>query len=200
MPYRLQLDPAQMVQEFAELSGRLVRGGEMLRSVKDHDVADRDDAQDGGVPAGQDDALSLRRRDRIVGQGPGARRLRPGRPLHDGRPAGGPLARAQPARARRGSVRGGLGQPDAHRPLAHDRRLRRRLSRRMRRVHLPRARRGPDQPARHLRGRRVHRLLRGAASGARQEPDPDDHADRLPCRPGRTGAQTTASSTCGRAA
>ena len=34
MPYRLQLDPAQMVQEFAEMSGRLVRGGEMLRSVR----------------------------------------------------------------------------------------------------------------------------------------------------------------------
>ena len=35
---RLQLDPAQTVQEFADLSGRLVRGGELLRSVKDQDV------------------------------------------------------------------------------------------------------------------------------------------------------------------
>src|SRR5262245_4415492 len=39
MPMRLQLDPSQTVQEFAELSGRLVRGGELLRSVKDENVA-----------------------------------------------------------------------------------------------------------------------------------------------------------------
>jgi len=38
MPFRLQLDAAQTVREFAELSGRLARGGEMLRSVKDRDV------------------------------------------------------------------------------------------------------------------------------------------------------------------
>jgi len=38
MPFRLQLDPAQTVSEFAELSGRLMRGGEKLRSVKDRDV------------------------------------------------------------------------------------------------------------------------------------------------------------------
>ena len=43
-------------------------------------------------------------------------------------------------------------------------------------------------------------LLRGAAPRAREEPDPDDHADRLPRRPGRRPARTTASSTCGRAA
>ncbi|HTQ00970.1 MAG TPA: class III poly(R)-hydroxyalkanoic acid synthase subunit PhaC [Casimicrobiaceae bacterium] len=39
MPFRLQLDPAQTVHEFAELSGRLVRGTELLSSVKDEDVA-----------------------------------------------------------------------------------------------------------------------------------------------------------------
>jgi polyhydroxyalkanoate synthase len=36
---RLQLDPSQTLQELAELSGRLLRGGELLRSVKDDDVA-----------------------------------------------------------------------------------------------------------------------------------------------------------------
>jgi polyhydroxyalkanoate synthase len=39
MPLRLQLDPVRTVQEFAELSGRLVRGSEMLQSVKDENVA-----------------------------------------------------------------------------------------------------------------------------------------------------------------
>jgi polyhydroxyalkanoate synthase len=38
MPSRLQLDPTQTVHEFAELSGRLVRGSELLRSVKDQNV------------------------------------------------------------------------------------------------------------------------------------------------------------------
>ncbi|MFO1324304.1 MAG: class III poly(R)-hydroxyalkanoic acid synthase subunit PhaC [Burkholderiales bacterium] len=38
MPTRLQLDPAQTVKEFTELSTRLVRGGELLRSVRDRDV------------------------------------------------------------------------------------------------------------------------------------------------------------------
>ncbi len=39
MPPRLQLDPAQTAREFAELGGRMARGSEMLRSVKDSDVA-----------------------------------------------------------------------------------------------------------------------------------------------------------------
>jgi len=38
MPFRLQLDPAGTVKEFAEISGRLVRGSELLRSVKDQEV------------------------------------------------------------------------------------------------------------------------------------------------------------------
>jgi polyhydroxyalkanoate synthase len=38
MPLRLQLDPAGTVKEFAEISGRLVRGSELLRSVKDQEV------------------------------------------------------------------------------------------------------------------------------------------------------------------
>jgi len=38
MPFRLQLDPAGIVKEFAEISGRLVRGSELLRSVKDQEV------------------------------------------------------------------------------------------------------------------------------------------------------------------
>ena len=38
MAARLQLDPAQMVKEFADISGRLVRGSEILRSVKDQEV------------------------------------------------------------------------------------------------------------------------------------------------------------------
>ena len=39
MPPRLQLDPSQTVAEFAELSSRLVRGGDLLGSVKDENVA-----------------------------------------------------------------------------------------------------------------------------------------------------------------
>ena len=38
MGFRLQLDPAGTVKEFAEISGRLVRGSELLRSVKDQEV------------------------------------------------------------------------------------------------------------------------------------------------------------------
>ena len=36
---RLQLDPAGTIKEFAEISQRLVRGSELLRSVKDREVA-----------------------------------------------------------------------------------------------------------------------------------------------------------------
>ena len=42
-----------------------------------------------------------------------------------------------------------------------------------------------DQPARHLRGRRVHDLLCGPVSGDGRRHGADDHADRLPCRHGR---------------
>ena len=67
--------------------------------------------------------------------------------------------------------------------------------------HICRDARHPgDQPARHLRGRRLLAVLRGAVPGAREEPDPDDHAGRLPPGPGRRAGRTTASSTCGRAA
>jgi polyhydroxyalkanoate synthase len=52
----------------------------------------------------------------------------------------GPLARAQPARAGIDLYAGRLGQPVAHGSLAHDRRLRRRLSRVVRRAHLRGAR------------------------------------------------------------
>jgi polyhydroxyalkanoate synthase len=38
MSLRLQLDPAQSMKELAELSGRLVRGSELLRKVKDRNV------------------------------------------------------------------------------------------------------------------------------------------------------------------
>ena len=38
MAARLQLDPAGMLKEFADISGRIVRGGELLRSVKDQEV------------------------------------------------------------------------------------------------------------------------------------------------------------------
>ena len=54
------------------------------------------------------------------------------RPLHHGRPAGGPLAGAQPAQAGHRPLGGGLGQPVARRPLADARRLHRGLSRRLR--------------------------------------------------------------------
>ena len=53
----------------------------------------------------------------------------------------------------------------ADRWLTH-RRLRRRLPRRMRRSTSARARHRQDQPARHLRGRRVHAVLRRAPPGA----------------------------------
>ena len=58
---------------------------------------------------------------------PGADRLRAGRPLHDGRPAGGPLAGPQPAQAQGVDLYVvDWGKPIARRPLAHHRRLRRR--------------------------------------------------------------------------
>ena len=42
MPFRLQLDPAQTVQRVRrDLAAACVRGSELLRSVKDRDVADR---------------------------------------------------------------------------------------------------------------------------------------------------------------
>ena len=48
---------------------------------------------------------------------------------------------------------------------------------------IARARRDrADQPAWHLRGRRLHDLLRGAASREGAEHGSDDHADRLPWR------------------
>ena len=62
MPFRLQLDPAQTVQEFAELS-RPPRARRRAPALGEGPRRrDRDDAQEGSVPAGQDDALSLRRR------------------------------------------------------------------------------------------------------------------------------------------
>ena len=42
-----------------------------------------------------------------------------------------------------------------------------------------------DQSAGHLRRRRLLAVLRGALPGAREEPDPDDHAGGLPPGPGR---------------
>ena len=77
------------------------------------------------------------------------------------------------------------GSPDPQRSLAHVRGLRRRLPERLHRVHLPRARPAGDQPARHLRRRRLLAVLRRALPGARQEPDPDHHAGRLPSGSGR---------------
>ena len=47
------------------------------------------------------------------------------------------------------------------------------------------ARLDSDQPAGHLRRRRLLAVLCRALSGSRQEPDPDDHAGRLPPGPGR---------------
>ena len=176
---------AQALAEFSDFNLKMARGQQMLQRIKDEHVqiatADKD------VVFRQDKTTLYHYKpvaeahDRRAGAG----RLRPDRPLHHDRPAGRPLDAAQPAGARRRRLRGRLGQPDAQRPLADLRRLRRRLPERLRRVHLPRARAAGHQPAGHLRRRRVLALLRGAVPGAREEPDPHHHAGRLPPGPGR---------------
>ena len=55
-----------------------------------------------------------------------------------------------------------------------------------------------DQPARDMRRRRVHHLLRGLASGEAPRAGSDHHADRLPWRQGWPSSGT-GSSICGRA-
>ena len=72
--------------------------------------ADRDHAQGRGLQERQDDPLPLSADGRAPDRNPGPDRLRPDRPLHDGRSAGGSLADPQPARAGRGSLGGRLGQ------------------------------------------------------------------------------------------
>ena len=114
---------------------------------------------------------------------PGADRLRAGRPLHDGRPAGGPLAGPQPAEARRRPLGGRLGPPVARRPVPDHRQLRRLVPRRLRRAHPRGGRRRQGDAARHLRGRHLLDALRRAACREGREPDPDHHPDRLPRRP-----------------
>ena len=99
---------------------------------------------------------------------------------------------------RRRSLCRRLGQSEPRRPLRHARRLRH-LSRRMRRCHRASARDRAHKPARHLRGRRLHHLLRGSASGKGAEYGVDDHADRLPCRQAVGPARVTASSMSGHA-
>ena len=54
--------------------------------------------------------------------------------------------------------------------------------------HLRAARHRPGQPARHLRGRRVHACYAALYPDTRQEPGPHHHADRLPRRPGARSA------------
>ena len=134
------------------------------------------------------------------GRDPGADRLRADRPLHHGGPAGGPLARPQSPQARRRSLRRGLGKPVACRPLAHARRLHRRVSGRVRRSHLRAARYRQGQPAGHLRRRRVYHLLRGAASRDRENAwcSRSRRSTSMAIR-SRIGS-ATASSICGRAA
>jgi hypothetical protein len=158
MAFRLQLDPAGTVREFAEISGRLVRGSEILRSVKDQEV------EVGTTPkkeAFRIDKTVLYRYDAVA-----APTIRTpvlvvyglvGRYTMADLQEDRSLVRNLLAQGRR------LGKPYAHRPLAHDRRLRRRLPRGVRRPHLRGARHRPGHAARHLRGRRVHRVLRGAA-------------------------------------
>ena len=60
---------------------------------------DRDHAQGRGLPHRQGHALPLPPAGRAEDQDPGPDRLQPDRPLHDDRPAGGPLADPQPAEA-----------------------------------------------------------------------------------------------------
>ena len=196
---RIKFDPKQAAREFADFQRKLVRGSELLSKVKDRDV------QIGSTPKTlvfQTDKITLHHYKPtakttiktpvlviygLVGT------------LHDGRPAGRPLAGPQPAGAGRGRLCRRLGQREPRRPLADARRLHRRLPERVRRLHP--SSRGIDQVT-----------LLGICEGgvftlcyAALYPEKvknliltitpvDFHADS-----GRT-ARITASSTCGRAA
>ena len=93
--------------------------------------------------------------------------LRPDRTIHHGRSSARSLAGAKPAVEGARSLADRLGPAGPNRALAHHRRLRGRLHRCRRRPHRAGDRARQDHAARHLRGRRLHDVLRRAASARR---------------------------------
>ena len=166
MPLRLQLDPAQTRPANSPSSrGRLVRGGELLRSVKDQDVEIATTPKQEVFRAGQDRALPLR-------GGRAAQTVKTPVLVVYGLVGRYTMADLQEDRS---LIRNLLAQGvdlyavDWGNPTRTDRWLTSRTtstatSRDCVDLHLPRARHRPGQPARHLRRRRLHHLLRGAAS------------------------------------
>ena len=150
--------------------------------------ADRDHAQGRGLARGQGHAAPLPAARRAEGPDAGAHRLRPDRPLDHGRPAGGPLPGAQPARARHRPLGGGLGQPVARRPLADPGRLHRGLSRRLRRRDPQANRLGRRSPCSASARAASSPPATPRSSRTRWRAGQHHHADRLPRRRGRRGA------------
>ncbi len=98
---RIKFDPQEAAREFAEFQRKLLRGSELLSKVKDRDV------EIGNTPKTlvfQTDKITLhhyKATAKTTHQDAGAGHLWSGRALHDGRPAGRPLADPQPAGAGR---------------------------------------------------------------------------------------------------
>jgi polyhydroxyalkanoate synthase len=112
MPSNRKSAAVQAIAELDDLNFKLARGQRMPAAPEGRRGEDRHRRQGGGVSRGQDDALPVQAdgpsaHDRRAGPG----RVRADRPLHDDRPAGRPLAPAQPARARRRRLRVDWGSP-----------------------------------------------------------------------------------------
>ena len=127
------------------------------------------------------------------GQDAGADGLRADRPLHHGRPAGGPLAGAQPARRRASTSTWSTGARPRAATGGSPSRTTSTATSATASTSSARSRASTTViAARHLRGRRLHHLLRGAQPEEGEEPDAHHHADRLPRRRRRTRRCTTA--------
>ena len=106
------------MREVADLGKRLAEGAKLFGEIKDEDVAIATTPKD---EVWREDKVTLYRYRPVAEtkvEYPGPDRLRADRALRHGRPPGGPLARAQPAAARRRPLRRRLGQPDPGRPAA----------------------------------------------------------------------------------
>ena len=180
---------AELMRAAATFNTKVAAGGQQAGQGQGRAGPDRDHAQGRDLQDRQGHPLPLSAAGRAEGRDAGADRLQPDRPLHDDRPAGGPVADPQPAQAGGRRLGGRLGQFQPCRPLPDHRRLCAGLSRRLRRRDAPRDRGRGGQPARHLRGRGVHPCLRRAGADAGEEPHPDGDAARFPCRPGRGEAR-----------
>ena len=184
MNSRMQFDPLQIAKQFADFSQRLQHGSELLRSVKDRDVQI---ATTPKTEVFRQDKTTLYHYEPMAERTVAVPVL-----VVYGLVGRYTMADLQEDRslvrnlllAGRRPVRRRLGKSDARGSVADDRRLRRRLSQRVRRVHLSHARARQHQCPGHLRRRRLYALPRCAPSGAGQESDRHHHAGRLSCRPG----------------